>query len=541
MGATAMRILSYSYVESSKRRECANHKKKKRMGQYACFVVFLAGFAGIMLIAASPASGQDEEAGEWTGELGDGTIITLEDLYERLKEHDRWLSTGGSEGQQIDLKGANLRGTYLLMANLREARMFEADLEGADLWKANLQEADLEGAILFEANLAEANLRRAILFGADLEEADFRKADLQEADLEAANLRGADLRGANLRRAVLFRANLQQASLQGAVLYDADLREAILWKANLQEADLQGFLDGAQLQGADLRRANLQEVFLREAILYEADLRGADLQRAHLEGADLENANLERANLYTAHLQGADLRGANLREADLQQADLTGIVFEPRPRALPNVREIAEARNLSSLRFKDSPLALIELREAFKEAGFRRQEREVTFAIKRWERKLNAGQIESALKYVLFELTCQYGMSPIRLLLILVLLIPIFSVPYMVALRTQGQGGIWRVWATDRVRGVDEGAQEPVRIYSRRLRELWISFYFSLLSAFHFGWRDINVGNWIARIQPREYTLRATGWVRTISGIQSLISVYLLVLWVLTYFGRPFG
>ena len=41
-------------------------------------------------------------------------------------------------------------------------------------------------------------------------------------------------------------------------------------------------------------------------------------------------------------------------------------------------------------------------------------------------------------------------------------------------------------------------------------------------------------------MQSREYTLRATGWVRTVSGIQSLLSVYLLALGALTYFGRPF-
>ena len=29
-------------------------------------------------------------------------------------------------------------------------------------------------------------------------------------------------------------------------------------------------------------------------------------------------------------------------------------------------------------------------------------------------------------------------------------------------------------------------------------------------------------------------------WVRVVSGVQSLLSVYLLALWVLTYFGRPF-
>jgi len=63
---------------------------------------------------------------------------------------------------------------------------------------------------------------------------------------------------------------------------------------------------------------------------------------------------------------------------------------------------------------------------------------------------------------------------------------------------------------------------------------------FSLLSAFHIGFREFNVGTWIARLQPRRYTLEPTGWVRVVFGLQSLLSVYLLALWALTYFGRPF-
>jgi hypothetical protein len=50
----------------------------------------------------------------------------------------------------------------------------------------------------------------------------------------------------------------------------------------------------------------------------------------------------------------------------------------------------------------------------------------------------------------------------------------------------------------------------------------------------------LNVGSWLTRLQSEEYVLRATGWVRSISGLVSLVSVYLLALWVLTYFGRPF-
>jgi hypothetical protein len=58
--------------------------------------------------------------------------------------------------------------------------------------------------------------------------------------------------------------------------------------------------------------------------------------------------------------------------------------------------------------------------------------------------------------------------------------------------------------------------------------------------AFNLGWREFNVGNWITRLQYYEYTLRATGWVRSVAGFQSLLSVYLQALWVLSYFGRPF-
>jgi len=64
--------------------------------------------------------------------------------------------------------------------------------------------------------------------------------------------------------------------------------------------------------------------------------------------------------------------------------------------------------------------------------------------------------------------------------------------------------------------------------------------YFSLLSAFQIGYREFSVGSWLTRAQPRNFALESTGWVRTVSGIQSLLSVYLLAIWLLTYFGRPF-
>jgi hypothetical protein len=67
------------------------------------------------------------------------------------------------------------------------------------------------------------------------------------------------------------------------------------------------------------------------------------------------------------------------------------------------------------------------------------------------------------------------------------------------------------------------------------------AMFFSLMSASNIGFRDIDLGQWLRMLTKYEYGLRAVGWARTVSGFQSLLSVYLIALWVLTYFGRPFG
>ena len=91
---------------------------------------------------------------------------------------------------------------------------------------------------------------------------------------------------------------------------------------------------------------------------------------------------------------------------------------------------------------------------------------------------------------------------------------------------------------------VEKVKLEPLGNIFRKLLPFVFSFlgslYFSLLSTFRLGWRDLNIGAWISRIQPREYTIQATGWVKLYSGVQSLLCVYFLALWALTYFGRPF-
>ena len=296
-----------------------------------------------------------------------------------------------------------------------------------------------------------------------------------------------------------------------------------------------------------------------------AYLGGADLSGAYLGGADLSPANLVVANL-----SGANLVDANLSGAYLESATLTGARYQPAAGQQPVLDSIATAVGLSTLRY-DQPRALVNLRKLFKDAGYREQERQITYALKHgevlekfmvlerfyWDEKklwfvYALEVVDGGFNYLLFEFTTQWGMNPSRALWLVLVFAVLFAPAYRSALVRPAADGIWIVWNDDRRRqdlgsGTnDQGNNSPFEAPTDKPLTLngskaWrIAIYFSVLSAFNIGWRELNVGNWIARIQRYEFTYRATGWVRTVSGIQSLISVYLLAIWALTYFGRPF-
>ena len=421
-----------------------------------------------------------------------GKKLTKEELEQVLEKHEKWL---------IDVDySTGLNSTDPLRTNLCGADLTDADLTGADLTHGDLINAKLSGANLSGAYLSNANLTGANLIG----------ADLSRANLLSTNLLSANLSGANLTDADLLSANLTGANLTGANLSDASL----LW-----------------------------------ANLTDANLLSANLTNAYLHGANLTGAKLTSANL-----TDADLTDADLTDAKLFDANLTGAKYEPEAGKQPSVDLIVSTRGLSELTYL-RPRALINLRKLFKDGGYRNEERQITYTINhvRTERLLGdirlvgevgsgegfLGRVEGAFNYVLFELTTKWGMAPSRALSAIAALILIFSLVYVFALRNPAKDGIWRIWSNERVRD-DLGSDKPELLSLKGFSTIKLAFYFSLLSAFHIGWRDLNVGNWITRVQPREYTLQASGWVRTVSGIQSLLSVYLLAIWALTYFGRPF-
>jgi len=93
-----------------------------------------------------------------------------------------------------------------------KAKLYGANLGGADLVGAILPGANLDGASLDGANLVGANLDRASLVGARLGGAKLVGANLYGASLVLANLYGANLVGARLDGANLDRARLDGAT-----------------------------------------------------------------------------------------------------------------------------------------------------------------------------------------------------------------------------------------------------------------------------------------------------------------------------------------
>jgi uncharacterized protein YjbI with pentapeptide repeats len=479
--------------------------------------------AMVLILCLGHALAQETQEGDvWTGMLADGTVITEQDLSEILKQYKKWIKC-----KQWEEAKAKLPGEYSPEHSPCKGESSEAIPHISNLRGAYLRWADMHGAALSELDLSDADL-----YGANVYNADLRKAFLNGTILSSADMNGTTLVGATL-----LKAYLEDTKLKWAGLEETNLNEAILHKANLY--------------GARLNQAKLNGVNLSEADLTEADLSGADLTGADLSGAKLGLCKLWYADLKDTRLWGSEMFGAT---------------YEAKPSSLPFVPDIASVKGLDTLNYGTSPHALMELREAAKKAGMRDQERQITTSIKRWDNEIKWNsayflrKVESLFNYLFFDLTSEYGLYPGRPLWIIIAGILILSLPYTLAIVfSTGRGGIWAVWQSDRVEK-SVGGDEPVRLRlqdclkrlpERGAKRLWgkancllrafgYGLYFSLISACSIGWRDLNVGNWISRIQRREYNLKPTGWARTVSGLQSVVSAYLLALSVLTYFGRPF-
>ena len=189
--------------------------------------------------------------------------------------------------------------------------------------------------------------------------------------------------------------------------------------------------------------------------------------------------------MWGANLSRVKLRETNLSRAKLWKANLSQARFEPLHGTLPPAIALLGLRGLDSLTFKgSSSFGLMDLREIFKKAGMREEERQVTYALNRnrrintWEEikekatdkgkkkteeekgeekeitwaTLGIAWLENTFQLVFFEWTCDYGMTPSKPLDIMFFFIPVFVLPYLLAFGSRDtKTGIWVLLLPDRV------------------------------------------------------------------------------------------
>ena len=149
--------------------------------------------------------------------------LTEEQISKTCKEHEKWLASGGKEGERADFQNADLKN---------------ARLEGVNLEKANLNDARLNGAFLNFANFKEASLERA----------DLRFVRAMNATFDGASLKYADFRG----------ARLTSSTFEDAVLSDANFENAHIGHGNFT---------GADLSAANFAYAHIGGCHFREAFI----------------------------------------------------------------------------------------------------------------------------------------------------------------------------------------------------------------------------------------------------------------------------------
>lgn len=125
-----------------------------------------------------------------------------------------------------DYANADLRGSFMVGLNLKEARLNNADLTNAVMEAVTATEADFTGASLQFARLQGAILNGARLGGADLRSARLTGALFKNAFMAGANLAGSDMSDAYYSASDLSGANLFDVDVSGAAFQDTEFTQS---------------------------------------------------------------------------------------------------------------------------------------------------------------------------------------------------------------------------------------------------------------------------------------------------------------------------
>lgn len=305
---------------------------------------------------------------------------------------------------------------------------------------------------------------------------------------------------------------------------------------------------------------------------------------SYLDGTSFKEVLFQSNAMIITTIKYGQFINLDLINVNFYSSNMAYVTFEPK--VLPLSHNIASAKNIELMTYEDSPSSLLRLRNQFKHDGFEEGERKITYAIRKNENsnrlqrfkndstfyRINwkeedyeltsqpvswyyrvTGVFWFVFNWLFFDLTCSYGMDYGRPIILAIILGVICTFIYLRIIFKGRKSALYirsivsqdinkKLGKFKQIKPADLAYAEKQlsRIYQFK-RFFGYALLYSMMSAFNIGFRDFNFGRWIRLILRKEIDIKATGWARTVSGIQSILSVYFLALWFLCYFYRPFG
>ena len=252
---------------------------------------------------------------------------------------------------------------------------------------------------------------------------------------------------------------------------------------------------------------------------------GSNLHKAKLGNAKLIYTNLTESDLTETNLIGTHIDGAKLYSADITNSEFLPLCL--------SVEQFHGLKGLSEINTEN--IGIDKLEEWKKQAnspGMHNIERGLISGITKYH--LHQEPIDSDWIFqvvVLGGYFTDYGANPLGIFRYFIYFLGIFTIIYYILMHPDTpKYGVLKI--------TKNGDIEKAVVLERN----WIdAFWFSLLSATHIGYGDIQPGSWLPRLQPEEYTLKGKGIVRRFAGFQSLIGVYIILVLITTYFNNPFA
>ncbi|MGO4707330.1 pentapeptide repeat-containing protein [Microvirga sp. 2MCAF38] len=170
--------------------------------------------------------------------------------------------------------------------------------------------------ILADDDLSGGIFSRAHLTFTDFSDANLRGAKLNEAEISRARFEGADLSGADLSKAVGWRVDFNNANLANVNFSSVDVGRANFTGAkiagsNFSKAEVnRSDFTGADLTGVDMSRAEAARVIFSNAKMAGMNFSYTNLSRAKLDGQDLTEVDMSRAYLFMTQIRGTNLSRA---------------------------------------------------------------------------------------------------------------------------------------------------------------------------------------------------------------------------------------